>query len=233
MTRARRRSSPPLHPSVGWGRRDLLMHSSGASCAEDDVTPSLQRHLIDPRPLVIAHRGCWRETAENSIEGICKCAQLGVDLVEVDLRVTEDGVVILLHDDTLERTTSLRAGSLRQVAVTPRVDQYENGSCDANADPSATFAKCASLDATTSNRCPSDTVPIGIVALRPSNHSSSRVSHHHLRSRFRLPPRLHRHPPFSAVANSEACATATASPNRSARSGKRRPPRRGPGSPAP
>ncbi len=35
----------------------------------------------------------------------------------------------------------LRSGSPRQVAVMPKFDQYENGRCDANADPSATFVK--------------------------------------------------------------------------------------------
>jgi glycerophosphoryl diester phosphodiesterase len=54
--------------------------------------------------IVIAHRACPRHTAENSLRGIQCAADLGADVVEVDVRLTRDQVVVLMHDRTLRRT---------------------------------------------------------------------------------------------------------------------------------
>lgn len=59
----------------------------------------------DPGALVVAHRGCWQTTAENSIAAIDACVVLGVDLVEIDVRRTHDGALVLMHDETVDRTT--------------------------------------------------------------------------------------------------------------------------------
>ena len=99
----------------------LLSAASAVATAREHREPrerreqvaSVTARLADPRPLVIAHRGCWRQPAENSFAAIAACAALGVDIVEIDLRQTKDGVIVLLHDDSLERTTSLR-GPLRE-----------------------------------------------------------------------------------------------------------------------
>lgn len=62
----------------------------------------------DVRPLVIAHRACPRHAPENSLAGIRRAADLGADAVEVDVRLTLDGVPVLLHDWSLRRTTGRR-----------------------------------------------------------------------------------------------------------------------------
>ena len=64
--------------------------------------------------MVVAHRTCWRETAENSISGIEACIALGIDMVEVDVRRTADGVLVLMHDDDVDRTTN-GAGRVDQI----------------------------------------------------------------------------------------------------------------------
>jgi glycerophosphoryl diester phosphodiesterase len=56
-------------------------------------------------PLVVAHRACPHHAPENSLEGIARAAQLDADAVEVDVRLTRDGLPILMHDRTLRRTT--------------------------------------------------------------------------------------------------------------------------------
>jgi glycerophosphoryl diester phosphodiesterase len=92
----------------------LLTVSATATAREhQEQAASVAARLADPRPLVVAHRGCWRQPAENSLAAIAACAELGVDIVEIDLRRTKDGVIVLLHDDSLERTTSL-SGPLRE-----------------------------------------------------------------------------------------------------------------------
>lgn len=55
--------------------------------------------------LVVAHRGCWHEAPENSLAAIDRCVALGVDMVEIDIRETADGQLVLLHDATLDRMT--------------------------------------------------------------------------------------------------------------------------------
>jgi glycerophosphoryl diester phosphodiesterase len=55
--------------------------------------------------IVIAHRACPDRTAENSLEGIRRAAALDADAVEIDVRLTLDGVAVLMHDRTLRRTT--------------------------------------------------------------------------------------------------------------------------------
>ncbi len=58
---------------------------------------------MSARTLVVAHRACPREGAENSLAGIARAHASDADLVEVDVRVTLDGVPVLLHDRTLWR----------------------------------------------------------------------------------------------------------------------------------
>lgn len=63
--------------------------------------------LLDPlaRP-VIGHRGNRAHSPENTIASLLEAVDLGVDAVEFDVRITLDGVAVLMHDDTLERTTN-------------------------------------------------------------------------------------------------------------------------------
>jgi glycerophosphoryl diester phosphodiesterase len=56
---------------------------------------------------VTAHRGGdWRNDPENSLQSLKRAAALGVDIVEMDLKRTKDGQLILMHDKTLDRTTT-------------------------------------------------------------------------------------------------------------------------------
>ncbi len=57
---------------------------------------------------VIAHRGASAEAPENSLAAIEAAVQMGCDIVEVDVRVSQDGRVVLMHDATVDRTTNGR-----------------------------------------------------------------------------------------------------------------------------
>jgi glycerophosphoryl diester phosphodiesterase len=59
-------------------------------------------------PAVIGHRGAAAYAPENTLESIREAARRGARCVEFDAKLTGDGVVILMHDDTLDRTTSGR-----------------------------------------------------------------------------------------------------------------------------
>ncbi|MDR3180659.1 MAG: glycerophosphodiester phosphodiesterase family protein [Prevotellaceae bacterium] len=54
---------------------------------------------------VAAHRGDWRNYADNAIEGIESCIKMGVDIVEIDVAKTKDGHLVLMHDRKVDRTT--------------------------------------------------------------------------------------------------------------------------------
>lgn len=58
-----------------------------------------------PATAVIAHRTCPLDAPENSREGVSMAAALGADAVEVDVRLTRDGVPVLSHDPIMVRTT--------------------------------------------------------------------------------------------------------------------------------
>ncbi|PZX53945.1 glycerophosphoryl diester phosphodiesterase [Algoriphagus ratkowskyi] len=56
--------------------------------------------------LVAAHRAAHQHYPENSLEAIQEAIDLGVDIIEIDVRVTTDGKVYLMHDQTIDRTTT-------------------------------------------------------------------------------------------------------------------------------
>lgn len=55
---------------------------------------------------VVSHRGDWRNHPENSIPAIRSVIAMGVDVMELDLKMTKDSVLVLMHDWTLDRTTT-------------------------------------------------------------------------------------------------------------------------------
>ncbi|MEM8630456.1 MAG: glycerophosphodiester phosphodiesterase family protein [Pseudomonadota bacterium] len=59
-------------------------------------------------PLIVVHRGLWdHETPENSLPAITGTVSAGLAHVEVDVRLSSDGLPMLIHDANLERTTGL------------------------------------------------------------------------------------------------------------------------------
>jgi glycerophosphoryl diester phosphodiesterase len=60
------------------------------------------------RPLVFAHRGGAALAPENTMAAFDHAVSLGVDGLELDVRLSSDGEVVVHHDRTLERTTPLR-----------------------------------------------------------------------------------------------------------------------------
>lgn len=57
-------------------------------------------------PRLVGHRGAALLAPENTLAGFRKAAEVGAPWVEFDVRLARDGRCVLLHDDTLERTTT-------------------------------------------------------------------------------------------------------------------------------
>ncbi|MFH9662671.1 glycerophosphodiester phosphodiesterase [Streptomyces sp. NPDC017248] len=78
------------------GTATVLLSPGSAARAGDGGTPT-----------VIAHRGASAYAPENTLAAIDKAAELGFSWVENDVQRTKDGELVVLHDDSLERTTDV------------------------------------------------------------------------------------------------------------------------------
>lgn len=79
----------------GWGMN-----------AQNKVS-EIRENLLNGNPeqvLVVSHRADWRNAPENSLQAIQNCIDMGADMVEVDLKKTKDGHLILMHDRLINRT---------------------------------------------------------------------------------------------------------------------------------
>jgi len=87
------------------------------SCSTKEAKPAITKAekvvaaLHDPSSkyvVVVAHRGDWRNYPENSIPAIESVIKMDVDIMELDLKMTKDSVLVLMHDGTLERMSTGR-----------------------------------------------------------------------------------------------------------------------------
>lgn len=79
------------------------------SAAPENRAEGLRERLLagdTTAVFVVAHRGDWRYAPENSLAAIEHSIAVGVDVVELDLQLTRDSVLIVMHDATLNRTTT-------------------------------------------------------------------------------------------------------------------------------
>jgi glycerophosphoryl diester phosphodiesterase len=87
-------AAEPAQPSAGEARVDAGVDVM--SCIRSDDCAEV---------LVVAHRGQHLQHPENSVAGLRAAAEMGVDMVEIDVRHTADDVVVLMHDGDVDRTT--------------------------------------------------------------------------------------------------------------------------------
>lgn len=86
----------------------LFLGYTSISIAQHAVE-MIQKEFLDASSsvvLVAAHRAAHQNYPENSLPAIQKAIDLGVDIVELDVKVTKDGVAVLMHDRTIDRTTT-------------------------------------------------------------------------------------------------------------------------------
>lgn len=85
--------------------QEVVQEQSTEMVSLDSLIANLKDSRND-QVIVVAHRGDWRNAPENSLQAIKNCIAMGVDMVEIDVRETQDGQLILMHDETLDRTTT-------------------------------------------------------------------------------------------------------------------------------
>jgi len=76
-------------------------------------------------PIAIAHRGLLRHAPENTLPAFAVCIELGIGF-ELDIRTTKDGHLVVLHDDSVKRTTNGPARSVRDMTLA-ELQQFDAG----------------------------------------------------------------------------------------------------------
>ncbi|MBT9369914.1 glycerophosphodiester phosphodiesterase family protein [Rhizobium sp. CSW-27] len=86
------------------------MHQTLAAFADPSRSPDVLALCSRDNPaiLTIAHRGLWTATAENSLASVRAAVAAGVEMIEIDTQATADGHLVVIHDETLDRTTTGR-----------------------------------------------------------------------------------------------------------------------------
>lgn len=82
----------------------LLLSPALVPAAEPPVPPESVKAAAGVKE-VIGHMGSCADRPGNTVIGVRRAAEAGAHAAEVDVRTTKDGVLVCLHDDTVDRTT--------------------------------------------------------------------------------------------------------------------------------
>ena len=94
----------PIDPNEGG--EEIVFHPEPTPTGNFAIIMSRLKNPEDNHVMICAHRGLKNQFPENSLSGLKKCIELGIEAVEIDMAKTKDGKLILLHDETLDRTTT-------------------------------------------------------------------------------------------------------------------------------
>ena len=81
-----------------------VLISQGCLALQATTLPVTQHHLV-----IIAHRGSHSNVPENTLAAYEKAIKEGADYVEIDLRSTKDGHLVIMHDESVMKMTGKKA----------------------------------------------------------------------------------------------------------------------------
>ena len=119
--------------------------------------------------LIIGHRGAKGHAAENTLASFQKAIDLGVDMVELDIQLSLDKVPMVIHDKTVDRTTSkvglvtdFSAKELQQLGIPTLKEVFElvHNRCEINIEIKAFEATKSILDLIDKNTFNKDKIVI-------------------------------------------------------------------------
>lgn len=98
-------------PETQCGPQDCTTECTDGCPAESNPSYNKVASILHGAPpgdyiMVMAHRGGFVNTPENSMSAIENSTNLGVDIVEMDVRLSKDGHLVIMHDNTIDRTTN-------------------------------------------------------------------------------------------------------------------------------
>ena len=97
----------------------LLLLLSVVTLSAQSRAEQIIEQIKDPKSdyvVVIAHRSDWRHYPENSLAAMEGAIAMGVDMVEIDVQRTSDGVLVCCHDNSVDRTTTGK-GKVRELTA--------------------------------------------------------------------------------------------------------------------
>jgi glycerophosphoryl diester phosphodiesterase len=96
------------------------------SCSVGKNKDILSTNHIDKFQQIIAHRGGAKLAPENTLAAFRQAIDLGVDMIEIDVILSKDGEIIVIHDDTVDRTSN-GIGTVKEMTLA-EIRQYDAGS---------------------------------------------------------------------------------------------------------
>jgi glycerophosphoryl diester phosphodiesterase len=86
----------------------LLILSTAAQAQKPEEKLLSVINKTNKKVLIAAHRGDWRNTPENSMRALLNCITRGYDIMELDVKMTRDSQLVVMHDNTIDRTTNAK-----------------------------------------------------------------------------------------------------------------------------
>src|SRR5271156_5650201 len=98
--------SNPTSAFWGTGRNALLFETSSRSVEPSRLNWLKTLVVANAPPIIVAHRGLHGELPENSLAAMVAAWDAGILWCECDVHLSRDGEAIVIHDETLDRTTT-------------------------------------------------------------------------------------------------------------------------------
>ncbi len=99
-------------PETEYGNMSAILSgangivTSDISGAKTDLAENFEKNTMTRQVYIIGHRGMPGTYPENTIEGSLYAIEAGADIVENDIYITKDGVLVIMHDSDISRTTN-------------------------------------------------------------------------------------------------------------------------------
>lgn len=90
--------------AVTSGANGIITESSAK--LTEVINTYLEEKAFTRTPVMIGHRGNPGVAPENTLSGFIKAFENGADVFEIDVEITKDGEIIIMHDNTINRTTT-------------------------------------------------------------------------------------------------------------------------------
>lgn len=108
--------------AVTAGANGIISADSGL--VTDLINANLKDNAMTRTPLMIGHRGNPSQAPENSLSGFITAYENGADIFEIDVEITSDGEIIIMHDGNLKRTTNYTGSKTVNQMTLAEVKEY-------------------------------------------------------------------------------------------------------------
>ncbi len=98
--------------------------SASASQVTNLINTHLEEDSLTRTPIIVGHRGNPTQAPENSISGFWAAYYNGADVFELDVEITSDGEIIVMHDNTINRTTNYTGTKTVNEMTLAEIKQY-------------------------------------------------------------------------------------------------------------